>query len=296
MPNDTITFTPASGTYSVEYPLGTLAISSVTSAQTLTLASGGHLRVLVAAGSVAFALTDKPDGIALTTAQVVATQALVSGDGNGGFLLGGVTVYPTAPFAWSARPAAAGNETRVIKLTDYGNKPLLISDGTNWLPLVGGVTWKTQAGTIANPISAFTGVTSSIFTTDQAIFPAGLLVPGRSIIEIEGLVRRVGANANAVLSVHFGTAKSSADGTMLATNMAATSLLDVMFRIRVAVQGAGAVGSTNYITTGGNGTNAAKDQTGNINTAADMGVTVGVASANAADSFALIQLSVSLLG
>lgn len=80
-PNDTITFTPASGAYTVEYPLGTVAISGSSSAQTLAL-SGGQLRITCVSGSVAYALTDAPDSYELSQAQTVATQALVSGAGN----------------------------------------------------------------------------------------------------------------------------------------------------------------------------------------------------------------------
>jgi hypothetical protein len=77
-PNDSITFTVVSGTYSVEYPVGTLAISGATSTQTLTLTNGGQMRVAVTAGSLTYALTDGADSYSLTQAEVAATQALLS--------------------------------------------------------------------------------------------------------------------------------------------------------------------------------------------------------------------------
>jgi hypothetical protein len=74
-PNDSITFTVVSGTFSVEYPVGTLAISGATSTQTLTLTNGGQMRVAVTAGSLTYALTDGADSYSLTQAEVAATQA-----------------------------------------------------------------------------------------------------------------------------------------------------------------------------------------------------------------------------
>ena len=82
-PLDTITFTPSSATYTVEYPLGTVAIAASTSAQTLTLTNGGQMRILCVSGSVAYSLTDNPDDYTLTQSQTASVQALVSGDGNG---------------------------------------------------------------------------------------------------------------------------------------------------------------------------------------------------------------------
>lgn len=72
-PNDSITFTPSSGTYTVEYPYGTIAINAATTTQTLTL-SGGQLRITCASGSVAYALADAPDGPPLSAVQLNAVQ------------------------------------------------------------------------------------------------------------------------------------------------------------------------------------------------------------------------------
>lgn len=75
-PNDSITFTPASGTYTVEYPIGTVAIAASTSAQTLSLANGGQMRILCVSGSVAYSMTDGAFGVGqLTLDQVTAFNA-----------------------------------------------------------------------------------------------------------------------------------------------------------------------------------------------------------------------------
>jgi hypothetical protein len=78
-PNDSITFTVVSGTFSVEYPVGTLAISGATSTQTLTLTNGDQMRVAVTAGSLTYALTDGADGGAAYIA--TSRSALASDSG-----------------------------------------------------------------------------------------------------------------------------------------------------------------------------------------------------------------------
>lgn len=80
-PNDTITFTPSAGTYTVEYPLGTVAISASTSTQSLPV-SGGQVRVTCAGGSVAWAVSDGNDGTPLSQAELLSVRSLVSGAWN----------------------------------------------------------------------------------------------------------------------------------------------------------------------------------------------------------------------
>ena len=81
-PNDTLTVTPTSGSFTLEYPLGTVLASGISATTTYPLTAGGQARLMCITGSVAYLLTDNPDAYALTQAQVVATQALVSGVGN----------------------------------------------------------------------------------------------------------------------------------------------------------------------------------------------------------------------
>ena len=81
-PNDTITFTPSAGTYTVEYPLGTVAISASTSTQSLPV-SGGQVRVTCASGSVAWAVSDGNDGTPLSQTELLSVRSLVSGAWNG---------------------------------------------------------------------------------------------------------------------------------------------------------------------------------------------------------------------
>ena len=77
-PNDTLTVTPTSGSFTLEYPLGTVLASGISITTTYALTAGGQARLMCITGSVAYLLTDNPDGYTLTQAQVVATQTLVS--------------------------------------------------------------------------------------------------------------------------------------------------------------------------------------------------------------------------
>jgi len=208
-------------------------------------------------------------------------------------------VVDTTVYTWAAgtktKPPAAGNANRTILVSDIGVGGChLISDGTYWRPLGGSVVIAEQSGSIATPISAFTGVTNSLFTpTSQPVIPNNFLIPGQSSIEVEASFRRTGSTASATLNIHFGTAKTSADNTVYAATYAATTLLDLFANPTIFVAEAGRVTSTNWQSKGGAGnTNVTLDRIGNINTAAEMGITFSITSANVADSFALIGYKV----
>ena len=68
-PNDTLTITPTAGTFTLEYPLGTILASGVSATTTYAMTAGGQARLMCITGSVAYSLTDNPDGYALTQAQ-----------------------------------------------------------------------------------------------------------------------------------------------------------------------------------------------------------------------------------
>lgn len=84
-PNDVVTFTPSSATYTVEYPIGTVAISASTATQTLPAnTSATQMRILCVSGSVAYANVDNNDGTPLTPTESTTVRALVSRAGNPG--------------------------------------------------------------------------------------------------------------------------------------------------------------------------------------------------------------------
>lgn len=72
---DSITFTPTAGTYSVEYPTGTIHTSAGSSAQTIDVSAGGQIRFTCITGTLAYAMTDRDDQLELTASQVAALFA-----------------------------------------------------------------------------------------------------------------------------------------------------------------------------------------------------------------------------
>lgn len=213
--------------------------------------------------------------------------------------VGGVIYFGGNPYTWATRPAAAGNTGQVIRVSDVGTGlggSHWVSDGTYWRPVGGSVVIGAQSGSIATPVSSFTGVTSSQFTpTKQPVFPAGMLIPGQSSIEVEAIFRRTGATATATLNAHLGTAKTSGDSAIYAFNYPATNLADLIVNPTVFIAETARFTSTNWQPKGGSSnTNVTNDKTGNVNTAADMGVTFSISGANIADSFALIGYRVRL--
>ena len=122
-PNDTLTVTPTSGSFTLEYPLGTVLASGISATTTYSLTAGGQARLMCITGSVAYSLTDNPDAYVLTQAQAATTQSLVAGVGT----------------LWAARPSAAANPGMLLQVSDIGGAGgmLLRSDGSNWYPLGG---------------------------------------------------------------------------------------------------------------------------------------------------------------
>lgn len=67
-PRDVITFTPTSGTYTVEYPIGTVAISASAATQSLIAStSATQMRVSCLTGSVSYSSTDNTDSLPVST-------------------------------------------------------------------------------------------------------------------------------------------------------------------------------------------------------------------------------------
>lgn len=155
--------------------------------------------------------------------------------------------------------------------------------------LAGGV-----AGSLASPVVTRTGATAHALTLPNGniIIPKGMLVPGRSMIAISGLVRRVGTNATASLNIRLGMLNSASDGLVSTVSLAATNNLDRRFQDEVYV------GSrTSYTTLGvlaipGSTASAAADRTTNFDTNEDNFVSLDISSANAGDTFNLIALQV----
>lgn len=82
-PRDVITFTPTSGTYTVEYPIGTVAINAATTTQNITAnSSATQVRITCSSGSVAYVNVDYLEGGPLSSAALAAVQTAFDASGG----------------------------------------------------------------------------------------------------------------------------------------------------------------------------------------------------------------------
>ena len=162
------------------------------------------------------------------------------------------------------------------------------------MPTDGMVLAGAVAGSLASPIITKTGATTHALTLPNGniIIPKGMLVPGRSMIAISGLVRRVGANATASLNIRLGRNNSTTDNLVSTISLAATTNIDRRFQDEVYVGS-----KTGYTTLGvlaipGSTASTANDRTTHFDTNEDNFVSVDISAANASDAFHLIALQV----
>lgn len=93
-PGDAVAFTPSTATYTVEYPIGTVAVNASSSAATVNAnSSATQMRILCVSGSVAYVCTDATEG---QLALVSNSRTLTAAD-NGLTLECTATVTLTVP-------------------------------------------------------------------------------------------------------------------------------------------------------------------------------------------------------
>ena len=161
-------------------------------------------------------------------------------------------------------------------------------------PIGGIVLAGAVAGSLATPVVSYTGGTAGALALPlgNIIIPKGMLVPGRSMIAISGLVRRVGANATASLNIRLGRNNSTTDNVVSTVSLAATTNIDRRFQDEVYVGS-----KTGYTTLGvlaipGSTASTASDKTTHFDTNEDNFVSLDISAANASDAFHLIALQV----
>ena len=271
-------------------PAGT----TVGSAQATSTSSYSYWRTTVSAltgtSVVVSAATEQvTDASQLTSSQksrlmavLPATESLVSGDGY--------------IFTWAARPSAAANTGKVIRITDVGHTTdgtLMKSDGVYWRPVGGQVHFVCRAGSPFYPLTQNTGSTGFNFTLPLApVIPADFLIPGESQIECEVWVKKVGANGTATLNVYLGLNNSNAsDYRIVQGTFAAADGSELALRPLVTVGNAIRMSSATFLTVGSvtpqtaPGTDSAG---GMFNSATPTYLTINVGAANVGDTFRLI--------
>ena len=239
------------------------------------------------------------------------------------YVLQGGIVYDKFSNSWTAVPrsksgavAVAGNETylstnipvatpypagQTIIVTDVGLAPTrLVSDGQGaWRPLNGRALLYQRSGTLAAPLATLTGVTAGLFTLPQTLLiPAGL-VPPQGKVTVEAEFQRIGATATGVVRAFLGNTNSSSDTILPGVSMGTTTLLIMPKYSGSLLWGASTTAATIIGAVGENATSssgALADSSTNNDRSQPMYVNIGIASANAADQFNLVNYRVWLEG
>lgn len=152
----------------------------------------------------------------------------------------------------------------------------------------GSILVAASIGSLAAPAATKTGATSH--KLGSIIIPAGVLIPGRSRIDVKGLVKRVGATATANLDVRLGTLKTTSDNLVSQVSLAATTNLERRLGEEIWVGSKTGFTATDTLLALTNTASISDDRTTNFDTTAEMELGVYISSANAADSFSLIAL------
>lgn len=154
-------------------------------------------------------------------------------------------------------------------------------------------------GSLTSPIASLSGVTSGVFSVPGGPIkiPAGS-IPANAKVYVQADIRKVGANATASLNLYLGTAGNTTDPSLVGVTIAIGNNTDAL------VSSAARFGTskTQYSTRtwAGEGTTSASsgnvlaDRTTQVNTEADMFVTIGLAAASASDVFNLVGCTVKV--
>lgn len=213
----------------------------------------------------------------------------------------GQSTIPLAlSYTWNTRPnaftSAAGT---IINILDVGGQAGSFWKATSagWVPFNGTVKLASKQGSVASPVASITGSTGALFTVNggagSVVVPATMLIPGRSLLRVAVLFHRRGANANAIVRIYLGTTGTAADATAFSLNFAG-NLQQARTDLEIGAATSSSLTSTFWLAPGASAPNAFSTMTTNINTDAAMTLSIGIASANALDSFDLIGYSVVL--
>ena len=155
-----------------------------------------------------------------------------------------------------------------------------------YLPKAGKTLGGSLAGSLAAPAVSKTGATAHLLAT--IIIPAGSLIPGDSMIQLMGLVKRVGANGTANLDVRLGNTNSTSDNLVSQVSLAATTNLERKLGEQVWIGSKTGFTTSDTLVELTSTASIADDRTTNFDTTVDNYLSVYISSANAADTFNLI--------
>lgn len=208
------------------------------------------------------------------------------------FNAGVLIAYNDAGAAYPGFPTSANPaDSKVVPPVDpdYANAVLSAAGSRSLLQRV---------GSVANPIATLTGNgAAQLFGSPLAglRIPAGLIIPGRTKVRIEGYWYKTGSTAAAVCACYLGTTNSLSDSLIgnQSIGPAATSLwrqyTELFFADadRFTESYNGAVGAPQ-------GAQTTSTRTTNINTAANMFLNWGSSNAAVGDGLLLLSAAVSV--
>lgn len=201
----------------------------------------------------------------------------------------------TEAIPWASRGSAA-QAGATFRANDVGTGAgtVFIADGTYWRPVNGRVCLVQRSGLIASPLATVASA-AALFSGIIATIPAGLIAPN-SRVWVSAQTKRTGANTAGQFDCQIGTGGAGADSLLGRVQSSATdghvAVLEAAAQFGSSTTSFIPRGSATPQGSTGGGT--VIDRSTNINTASAMTVTIGMTSASALDSYALLHFSVYL--
>lgn len=195
--------------------------------------------------------------------------------------------------------AAVAGDGELWLLTDTVVRPewwQYSASSARWFPLSGRSRLCDLIGTVAAPISTIgTGITAATFFTLPApiILPAGFLAVGATL-RCRALVRRSGAGGTGIVRQRIGMGADTNDAAVVSFSMSATDGQGLRLDTEARVASATTLVVSASASPNATGNNAVSDASAQVDIEEAMQVTLGTASTNAADAFALVSIQVDV--
>jgi len=240
-------------------------------------------------------LADLPSAIGLPTGTAVE---ITNYGGNVALAVNGQWRFEL-PFrtTWAGRPAVglvpAGTE---LQATDYANQKW-ICDGAYWRPAQGRVNIGQQYGNASQPLATLSNTVQGYFTIPggNPLIKAGMIIP-HSRVYFEALTRKEGTGGTAGFYGRLALVGASYPDATFATATIGNNNLQCHRFYSTANFGTSKTQfvTPQYLAPGAGATNSTVDKGAQVNTDADMEVSMAIASATVTDSFSLFGYSVWL--
>jgi hypothetical protein len=205
-----------------------------------------------------------------------------------------------APFSsagtWAEMRARAAVDRETWLLTDTVMRPewwQYNAAAARWYPIGGRARLVNRGGSVATPLATLTGVTAGLFALDPMVLPAGFLAVGAQV-RAHGLFRRSGATGTGTVRARLGTGGNTSDAILVSQSMAATDALTYRMYTEGRVINANTLLSAGSNAVNGTTAGGVLDVTGQVDIEQPMSFTLGIASANAADTFAVLAIAIDV--